>query len=139
MHTTEEYIAELEREVQMREKVYPGRVTQGKLTQAAADRKVELIESLIRVFRAAADLDCHPQDLSLPISMPPAQLTSLEPHLREVEQEIKWREHILLRSNYGRATRQIKLDQLQILREILEHLRAIQNRHQARQTQTTLF
>lgn len=45
--TIEDEIAELEREVKLRKRVYPRWVFVGKLTQEKADRQIAIVESVI--------------------------------------------------------------------------------------------
>lgn len=50
--TTEDEIAELEREVKLRRRVYPRWVFVGKLTQEKADRQIAIVESVITRLKA---------------------------------------------------------------------------------------
>lgn len=144
MHDINTYIAEATREVAMRRQVYPGRVSGKKMSQAAADKKIELMRQIGVIFHIAETLRMHPQDLKLPIYEPdgsPYPISTLEPHIKEAEQEIGWREHMLTKSNLGAATKRIKAEQLAIMREMVQHLRAIQDKETSAKplTQTSLF
>lgn len=144
MHTTTDYLAEINREIDMRRQVYPGRVSLKKMSQAAADKKIELMRQIGVIFHIAETLHLHPQDLKLPLYEPhgsPYPITTLEPHIKEAEQEIGWREHMLTKTNLGSATKRTKTEQLEIMREMLQHLRAIQDKETPAKplTQTSLF
>lgn len=49
--TTHEMIAEIEREIVMRERVYPRWVADGKLKQAKADRQIAILRAAVRRLR----------------------------------------------------------------------------------------
>lgn len=137
-YTTAEYISELHREIEMRIRVYPGRVKTGKMSQAAADRKTEVIRSLAAMFHGAAENGIPVTDLRLPISGDRFPITSLEPHIREVEQEIQYRSYRIERLPIPSATREYAIYQIRILREILDILRLI-NCDGGKTIQPTLF
>lgn len=137
---TAEYIAELHREIKMRQQVYPGRVKSGKMTQATADKKTELIRGIAALFHAAQLHGLEPVEMRLPFYEPdgsPFPVTSLEPHIKEVGHEITYRIDRIDRL-IG-ASRELALDQLRLFREILAILQRIQNEHINKNTQTTLF
>ena len=46
-------LAEVEREITMRRRVYPRRVEAGQMTQAAADRQIATMEAAAATLRAA--------------------------------------------------------------------------------------
>ena len=128
-----DYIAEANREVAMRRQVYPGRVSAKKMTQAQADKKTILMEQVGLIFYIAQLEKRDPWELRLPLHRPDDHtypITSLVPHIAECESEIRWREHLMAKQSYGRATAEIKRAQIETLREMTEHLRAIQNSSQ---------
>lgn len=49
--TVADQIAELERELKMRRRVYPRHITSGMLTQDKADRQIAVLESAIATLR----------------------------------------------------------------------------------------
>lgn len=135
-----QYIAELRREVAMRSSVYPGRVMARKMSQAAADKKTEIMKSVLIIFEAAEWLGIEPQEIKLPFYEPdgdPFPITTLEPHIKECAIEIEWRVHRLERSNMGASSRQVAMQQLQLFKHILQILQTIQARHFP--VQTSLF
>jgi hypothetical protein len=50
--THEQMLAELRRELAMRQRVYPSWVQQGKITQVAADHRIAVMASLIELVEA---------------------------------------------------------------------------------------
>lgn len=44
----EEKVASLKREIALRRQVYPGRVKDKKMSQARADREIEIMEALLK-------------------------------------------------------------------------------------------
>lgn len=50
--TLADKIRTLRREIAMRHKVYPGRVAAGRMTQAEADREIEIAESILGDYLA---------------------------------------------------------------------------------------
>lgn len=140
---TAEYIAELNREIEMRGKVYPGRVKAGKMTQATADKKTELIRNVAALFKGAAEHGVPVIEIRLPVFhlLPGASfpITTLEPHIKEIMTEIQYRCDRIERLPIPSATREHALYQLRLFREILEILRHIQGEHVKKTTQTTLF
>lgn len=138
--TTTDYIAELNREISMRRQVYPGRVRSNKMTQAAADKKINLMQNVLALFTLAEQHGIQPDEISLPIKFTdaPSQTTTLQPHIHEVNLEIEWRieRYGTLR---GAATKEHALYQLDIMRHILSILQRIQGAHIVSTTQTTLF
>lgn len=140
MNDIAEYIAELRREVAMRRSVYPGRVLARKMSQAAADKKTEIMESVLTIFKAAELFGIEPQAITLPFYEPdgdPFPVTTLEPHIKECAIEIEWRVHRLERSNIGASSRQVAMQQLQLFKHIPQILQTIQSRHFP--VQTSLF
>ena len=138
--TTAEYIAELHREIKMRQQVYPGRVKAGKMTQATADKKTELIRGVAAIFSAAQLHGVQPIEMRLPFYEPdgsPYPVTTLEPHIKELNSEITYRIGRIERL-IG-ASREHAMHQLRLIREILDILRHIQGEHTNKITQTTLF
>jgi HEPN domain-containing protein len=49
--TVREMLAEAERELHMRQSVYPRRVSNGKMTQAKADRAIKVQQAIIKLLR----------------------------------------------------------------------------------------
>jgi hypothetical protein len=144
MYDISTYIAEAAREVAMRRQVYPGRVSARKMSQASADKKTEIMREIGVVFQIAETLHIHPQDLRLPFHEKedtPYPITTLEPHIYEAQQEIAWREHLLSKANFGAATKRTKTEQIAIMCEMLEHLKAIQAKETKTKspTQSSLF
>lgn len=121
------FIAEISREIEMRNKVYPGRVSAGKMTQANADKKIILMKNIRAVLEHGADSEgCLA--LRLPIRIHANfVISTLDPHLKEVQGEIKWRETLLEKNGaaYGAATKALKKHQLALMRSvasILSHI-----------------
>lgn len=139
-HTTHDYILELDRELRMREQVYPGRVRTRKMTQAAADRKTELMRQVRAIFYLAQECDLQPDEIKLPFTFTgaPFPTTTLEPHIREVQIEIEWRVQ-RFGTLTGAATKEHALYQLDLMRHILQALQKIQGTYINQTTQTTLF
>lgn len=52
--TTQEQIAEVKRELAMRERVYPKFVASGRMKQPAADRQIEIMRDVLARLEAAA-------------------------------------------------------------------------------------
>jgi hypothetical protein len=44
-------IAEVEREIRMRHKVYPGQVRQGRMTPREAEKKIDVMEAVLATLR----------------------------------------------------------------------------------------
>lgn len=138
--TTADHIAELHREIEMRRRVYPGRVKAGKMTQVSADKKTELIRGIAALFSAAALEGIQPIEMRLPFYEPdgsPFPVTSLEPHIKELYHEISYRVDRIERL-IG-ASREHAQHQLRLIREILDILSHIQGKHTNRNTQLTIF
>lgn len=140
MRKIADYIAEAHREVAMRRQVYPGRVSAKKMTQAQADKKIILMQQVGVVFHIAQLEKKDPWELRLPLYEPdgePFPITTLAPHIQECETELKWREHLMSKQSYGRATTAIKRAQIETLREMLAHLIEIQTASQPAASQAT--
>lgn len=54
MITTEDKLACVRRELVMRCNVYPRRVNSGQMTQAAADRQIQLMEAIVEDYEQKA-------------------------------------------------------------------------------------
>lgn len=135
-----EYIAEINREVDMRRKVYPGQVKLKKMTQATADKKTELIRQIGVLFHAAQLGGIHPTEIQLPIYEPdgsPFPITTLAPHITEANHELTHRAYRVDRL-IG-ATRENALYHIRLLREIIRILEQIQGTYIQKTTQQTLF
>jgi hypothetical protein len=52
--TIAEMIREVEREISLRRRVYPRWVAQGRLTQAAADKQIAIMEAVVRWLQDTA-------------------------------------------------------------------------------------
>ena len=149
MRQLSDYIAEANREVAMRRQVYPGRVSAKKMTQAQADKKIILMQQVGVIFSIAQLEKKDPWELRLPLYEPdgdPYPISTLAPHIQECQTELKWREHLMSKQSYGRATTEIKRAQIETLREMLAHLIEIQTASQpaaaqaaAAPAQTKLF
>lgn len=50
-------LAELRRELKMRHHVYPGQVSKGRLSQPNADRRIRIIEQLVREYEDRVQMD----------------------------------------------------------------------------------
>ena len=135
------YIDEIEREVYMREKVYPGLVKAGKMTQVDADRKTALISNIARLFEYAERAGVPATEITLPFHPPgiPFHTTTLAPQIQEVEKEIVQRIRRINRLHPSTSTYGLALYQLQLMRDILSILRHIQNTHTSAQAQLNLF
>lgn len=143
-----EYIAELQREIKMRQQVYPGRVRTLKMSQATADKKTALMQNILMLFAAAQMFGVLPEHMhlsditTLPFIEPdgnPFPISDLAPHIKECESEIAWRIH-RLGGPMGKATRTHAERQLQLLKEILEILQRIQGlTRPVSQAQLSLF
>jgi hypothetical protein len=135
------YIEEIEREVYMREKVYPGLVKAGKMTQVDADRKTALIANIARLFEYAEHFDMPATEITLPFHPPGITFhtTTLAPQIHEIEKEIVQRIRRINRLHPSTSTYEIAIYQLQLMREILSIIRHIQNTHNAAQAQLNLF
>lgn len=55
--TLDEEIAEVERELEMRRKIFPGRVQMRAMSQAKADRQIALMESVAESLHRLKDLE----------------------------------------------------------------------------------
>jgi hypothetical protein len=55
MSTISEMIQEIQREISMREHVYPSRVEAGKMTQASADKKIAIMMEIVEVLERFQD------------------------------------------------------------------------------------
>ncbi len=53
--THSEKIVELEREIRMREQVYPRRVADRKMTQAKADRQIDFLKAILAMVLDSAE------------------------------------------------------------------------------------
>lgn len=136
IHT--DFITELTREISMRRQVYPGRVHSGKMTQAATDRKIQLMQDVLHIFQFANDHGIPPDEIRLPI----ASLKDLSAHIKEAESEKTWREIMLQKIQPGTATKATKSAQLATFVQIISILVHIQiNSKNTTQIahQTTLF
>ena len=49
--STSEMIAELEREIRMREQVYPGLVRKGSLAQNTANRRIAVMKAMVTLLK----------------------------------------------------------------------------------------
>lgn len=130
MRSTSEYINEAIRETAMRRQVYPGRISIKKMTQSQADREILLMQQIGIIFQIAQLREMNPSDLRLPLYEPggsPYPITTLEPHIKACENELRWRELIYDRRVFGKSTAATKKEQIETMREMLEHLRAIQS------------
>jgi len=140
MNTIAAHLQELAREYQMRLRVYPGLVKQGKMTQPTADKKAELIRSVASIFSAAIQQGVDVTDLRLPITIPEAghfPITTLAPHIKEAESEIAYR--IKRINRLSGATKEIAKGQLNLMRQILAILQHIQTQHNSPTSQGKLF
>jgi len=54
MATTEEKIKEIERELKMRKKVFPTWVLQGRVKQDVADKRIEIMEEILKDYQEKA-------------------------------------------------------------------------------------
>lgn len=140
MTDTTEYIAELDREIKMLEKIYPGLVKAGKMSQANAEKKIELIRGIAALFRAAQSFDLQPIEIRLPFyehNGSPFPFTTLEPHIREIDNR---RNNLYTRAKrLTGASREYAIRNLRLIREILDILRYIQSESINKSTQTKLF
>lgn len=130
MRSTSEYLDEAIRETAMRRQVYPGRVSLKKMTQSQADREILLMQQIGDIFRIAQLHEINPSDLRLPLYEPdgsPYPITTLEPHIRACENELRWREMLYGKRTFGQTTAALKKEQIEIMREMLQHLRNIQS------------
>lgn len=123
------YESEISRETAMRRQVYPGRVKARKMSQALADKKIELMREIGALFHTAAFMAIEPENMTLPfyeVDGSPFPITTIEPHIKEVESEIQWREYRLQNTRLGKASHAAASDQLQTMREIRAILKKIQ-------------
>ncbi len=51
MATTQEKIKEIERELKMRQKVFPTWVLQGRIKQDIADKRIEIMEEILKDYQ----------------------------------------------------------------------------------------
>lgn len=56
--TLDDKIAELRREIAMRERVYPGWVSAGRMTEARASRQTAVLRSILRDYESQAAQTC---------------------------------------------------------------------------------
>lgn len=54
MATTQEKIKEIERELKMRKKVFPTWVLQGRVKQDVADKRIEIMEEILKDYQEKA-------------------------------------------------------------------------------------
>lgn len=54
MATTKEKIKEIERELKMRKKVFPTWVLQGRVKQDVADKRIEIMEEILKDYQEKA-------------------------------------------------------------------------------------
>jgi hypothetical protein len=59
----EDIVACLDREVRMRKRIYPGRVRHHRMTQAAADREIAIMEQVLKTAQAALAANIAGYDL----------------------------------------------------------------------------
>lgn len=141
----QQLIAEVDREVEMRRKVYPGRVLHGKMSQPNCDKKIILMDSVAAILRHAEQTAADPFQLRLPIRLEGSKsvISSLDRHIAEISTELNWREVLWQKNSgaYGRATRATKKDQLEAMRQVLAIFEHIQknNATNAPEAQGKLF